>query len=545
MGLKLIFMDPHFILDKDRDEAGSDGLGSHADSKSDMPFSPDGSRPWPDAGAAPENGQGEMRFPAEDGGRSLAEMAQRDLAATLQLLTERAQYITGATGAAIALRDSEEMVCRASAGGSAPEVGAQLQVNSGLSGESVRTRQTLRCDDALTDERVNRESCEALGIRSVVVMPLLQGDDVIGVFELFSDKPSVFEARDITALERMGSMVHTALEQSAAATGVEFENPREIAPHVNAGVVAADDASAISAEADTREAECESSAAIAKESGEGIQVAEAGVAATPPARIEELASTQLGPSTGIVFHKRVPAPALAAPAPPAPVAPPVASAEEAPKDKVADGAAVEGAAEMPAKELAPQEVMAAAFPEDAKRKEGKALAASSELESDEVDVLEIPDIATTKVGQDTAVEDVLGERIDHAEPVNATTAAPEKAPPVAEPTRPEGDASRGAVAQLSKCQACGFPVSEGRQLCLDCEKKGMKLAKESEPAAPSSVAAGSTFVTSGGAADERSIEMPAFLGSEEEEASWIATHKLMVIAMAIAVVVIVVLMLAR
>ena len=43
-------------------------------------------------------------FPGEDGGRSLAEVAQRDLDAALQLLADRAQYITGASGAAIALR---------------------------------------------------------------------------------------------------------------------------------------------------------------------------------------------------------------------------------------------------------------------------------------------------------------------------------------------------------------------------------------------------------------------------------------------------------
>src|ERR1019366_9113265 len=56
------------------------------------------------------------RFPAEDGGRSLAEMAHADLDAVLQLLAERAQYITGATGAAIALRRGEhnDMLCRAS-----------------------------------------------------------------------------------------------------------------------------------------------------------------------------------------------------------------------------------------------------------------------------------------------------------------------------------------------------------------------------------------------------------------------------------------------
>src|SRR6202021_1515984 len=86
------------------------------------------------------------RVPANNGNNSLTEMAQRDLTAALQLLAERAQYITGASGAAVALRVGDEMICRASAGSSAPELGAHLQVDSGLSGESVRTKQILRCD---------------------------------------------------------------------------------------------------------------------------------------------------------------------------------------------------------------------------------------------------------------------------------------------------------------------------------------------------------------------------------------------------------------
>ena len=99
-----------------------------------------------------------MRVPREDHATSLAELAESDLDAILQLLAERAEYITNATGAAIALRDGQEMVCRASAGSSAPVLGARLQANSGLSGESIRTGQTLRCDDAENDARVNRES---------------------------------------------------------------------------------------------------------------------------------------------------------------------------------------------------------------------------------------------------------------------------------------------------------------------------------------------------------------------------------------------------
>lgn len=158
-----------------------------------------------------------LRFPGEDGGRSLVEMAQRDLDAALQLLTERAQYITAASGAAIALREGSRMVCRASAGASAPELGTHLQIDSGLSGESVRTRQILRCDNAETDSRVNRESCRALGIASVVVMPVQAADEVVGVFELFSEKADAFDERDIAALERMGEMIHTALAHALAA----------------------------------------------------------------------------------------------------------------------------------------------------------------------------------------------------------------------------------------------------------------------------------------------------------------------------------------
>jgi putative methionine-R-sulfoxide reductase with GAF domain len=163
------------------------------------------------------------RVTADDVGKSLTEMAQRDLEAALQLLAERAQYITGASGAAIALLEDSEMICRASAGPSAPELGAEVQIKSGLTGESVRTRQVLRCDDAETDSRVNRESCRALGIKSVMVVPLVREQEVIGVFELLADRANAFEERDVTALERLAEMVQTGLEHADAAKRAQQE----------------------------------------------------------------------------------------------------------------------------------------------------------------------------------------------------------------------------------------------------------------------------------------------------------------------------------
>lgn len=163
----------------------------------------------------------------DDASHSLAEMAHRDLEAALQLLAERAQYITEATGAAIALRrgDHNDMLCRASAGSSAPELGALISMEYGLSGESVRTRQTQRCEDAEHDPRVNREGCRQLGIASVVVMPILSSDQVLGVFQLFSGHPHAFADRDISALRRLSEMVETAVKHAVAAQTVPETNP--------------------------------------------------------------------------------------------------------------------------------------------------------------------------------------------------------------------------------------------------------------------------------------------------------------------------------
>ncbi|HXO35372.1 MAG TPA: GAF domain-containing protein [Candidatus Acidoferrales bacterium] len=166
----------------------------------------------------PDPSQPPPRFPGEDAGRSLAEMAQRDLDATLQLLVERAQYITGASGGAIALRrGANDMVCRASTGSNAPQLGALLSTEYGLSGECVRTRQPLRCDDAARDPRVNRDVCRELGIASVVVMPIVSGDQVLGVFELLSSKPRAFDERDLSALLRLGEMVQSSLQHAVGA----------------------------------------------------------------------------------------------------------------------------------------------------------------------------------------------------------------------------------------------------------------------------------------------------------------------------------------
>jgi hypothetical protein len=152
----------------------------------------------------------------------------------LHLLAERARMYTGATGAAIAIASGAEMICRASAGSTAPCIGTRFQPGAGFSGESVRRGATLRCDDTDADARVERESCQTLGIRSILASPLRSRDSVIGLIEVFSEKPRAFHANHEAFLEGLAEIAvaaagyHTPTSAQASAVHEASELAREV-----------------------------------------------------------------------------------------------------------------------------------------------------------------------------------------------------------------------------------------------------------------------------------------------------------------------------
>jgi len=319
-----------------------------------------------------------------------------DLDAALQLLVERARYITGATGAALALLQDDEMVCRASAGYCAPSVGARLQVRSGLTGESIARKQLLRCDNAENDPRVNLDTCRALGIASIVVLPLLaRTGQVLGLFELFSDHAYAFEERDLIALERMAELTRTALDLS---------EKREVS------VVAAPRA-------------------------EETQPA--------PASAPEVASSDAKTSADTAATTK-PAPASDQASVP-PLAAETASAVESPA---------------------------------------------------------VPGIATPEV--DAPQSPVAAPPLDAALPPIAPAMSSASAEIPSEPATPP--AIPEAMLRVQKCSSCGFPISEGRTLCVDCENKRHLRAEQPSEAVP--------------------VEfVPAFLSSQKPPSeSWLANH---------------------
>ena len=121
----------------------------------------------------------------------------------LSNLLEEAQLATNATGAAIALVRGAEMVCCATSGPNAPDLGACLDPGTGLSGRCIQSRELQQCSDTETDPRVDLEACRHLGVRSIVVLPLIDSDELFGVFEILSSRPNAFGQRDLRSLRTL------------------------------------------------------------------------------------------------------------------------------------------------------------------------------------------------------------------------------------------------------------------------------------------------------------------------------------------------------
>ena len=143
-----------------------------------------------------------------------------DLEPAIHIIAERAQALTGATGAAIALRQGEEMVCRARTGRTAPDLGVRLQTEAGITADCVRTGEVVLCPDTERSPSVDLANCRRLGVRSVLAAPLRHYRKMLGVFEVLSVTPYAFDNRDIATIELFSSTIVAAMSRLASLRSV-------------------------------------------------------------------------------------------------------------------------------------------------------------------------------------------------------------------------------------------------------------------------------------------------------------------------------------
>jgi GAF domain-containing protein len=106
-----------------------------------------------------------------------------------------------------------EIVCRARAGRTAPDLGVRLQTDAGISAEAVRTGEIMLCHDAERNPRVDLASCRRLGVRSILVSPLRHCRRTLGVFEVLSSSPSAFDHRDVATMQLLSGMMVAAISR--------------------------------------------------------------------------------------------------------------------------------------------------------------------------------------------------------------------------------------------------------------------------------------------------------------------------------------------
>lgn len=134
-----------------------------------------------------------------------------DLGNVMQFVAEHTLPLVEADGAVIELAEGEDMVYRAAAGSAAGHLGLRLKRASSLSGHCIAQGKILRCDDSEQDDRVDREACRKVGLRSMLVMPLEHDGTVVGVLKAMSARPAKFDENDAILLGLLSEVIAAAM----------------------------------------------------------------------------------------------------------------------------------------------------------------------------------------------------------------------------------------------------------------------------------------------------------------------------------------------
>lgn len=137
-----------------------------------------------------------------------------DLGGVMQFVVDHVPALIAADGAAIELAEGDEMVYRAGSGMAAPQIGLRLKVANSMSGRSVITGEILRCDDSETDAGVDRAATRAVGLRSMIIVPLKHRDSTVGILKAMSAQPDKFTDADVAVLGMLCEIVAASMHFS-------------------------------------------------------------------------------------------------------------------------------------------------------------------------------------------------------------------------------------------------------------------------------------------------------------------------------------------
>ena len=153
--------------------------------------------------------------------RGIISAGAQETGAILGTIAVAAHALAGADGAAIAMPRSGAVICVGRSGETAPDLGVPLNVDSGISGECLRSGTIMRCDDASRDPLVDPEVCRLMGVQSIAVVPLRGHHGRVGVLEVFSGQSYAFTEEHMSRLGRLAGLAEAAWARGPGSDSLE------------------------------------------------------------------------------------------------------------------------------------------------------------------------------------------------------------------------------------------------------------------------------------------------------------------------------------
>ncbi|UYL08433.1 CHASE3 domain-containing protein [Bdellovibrio sp. SKB1291214] len=117
--------------------------------------------------------------------------------------------------------DSGDLVYRYAGGAARSFIGTRIKARSSFSGLCLREQKPLMCKDSELDDRVDREACRKIHLRSMIIVPLYYGDELLGVLKNYSMSPNFYDDEVFKAFSLVSVMLSSSLGQAK-----EFEEKR-------------------------------------------------------------------------------------------------------------------------------------------------------------------------------------------------------------------------------------------------------------------------------------------------------------------------------
>lgn len=142
---------------------------------------------------------------------------QPDLQETMNLVAHETAQLTGASGCAIKFVEADQLVCRAAAGALTQFTGSRPLKERSLSALALESGEVMVSDDADSDSRLDQLIVRTQDARALIAAPLRDGDRLIGVLKVVSDRPRAFTPADISSVQILAESLSALLQRHRAA----------------------------------------------------------------------------------------------------------------------------------------------------------------------------------------------------------------------------------------------------------------------------------------------------------------------------------------